>query len=183
MSDEHPPASASGNSGTLWVESVLDPGEPFRIKLHLGQRSWTLGRDRSVRYALAVLQAAHYADYDAATLRLLVKTGVSLDAAGRLIAEDLGPDREQLDSEALAPLGLEAGVTPGGDPFMMILLDGQPVGQWDVKDAVEHAQTVLGAMFSAVLDGALYQAMVAQVGLDSGRARNVVRGLGEYRQL
>ncbi len=171
------------SAGTVWVESVLDPGEPFRIKLHLNQRTWTLGRAGAVRYALAVLQAAHYADYDAATLALLVKTGVSVDAAGRLITEDLQPDREKLDSEGLDPLGLEIGVTPGGKPFIMILLDGQPVGQWDVKDAVEHAETVLGSMFTAGLDGALYQAMVAQVGLDAGRARNVVRSLGEHRQL
>ena len=169
--------------GTVWVETVLDPGEPFRIKVHLNQRSWTLGRDGAIRYALAVLQAAHYADYDSATLQLLVKAGVSAEAAGALIADDLRPDRERLDNEALAPLGLDVGITPGGAPFIMILLDEQPVGQWDVQGAVKHAQTVLGAMFAAGLDAALYQAMVSQVGLEAGRARNVVRGLGEYRML
>lgn len=173
----------SHTTGTVWVEPVLDPGEPFRIKLHLNHRSWTLGREGAVRYALAVLHAAHCADYDAATLRLLVKTGVSVDAAGRLITEDLRPDREHLDREALAPLGLEAGFTALGDPFILILLDGQPVGQWEVKDAVGHAETVLGVMFAAGLDAALYQAMVAQVGLDPGRARNVVRSIAAYRQL
>lgn len=137
------------SAGTVWVESVLDPGEPFRIKLHPNQRTWTLGR--------------------AGAVRLLIKTGVSVDAAERLITEDLQPDREMLDSEGLDPLGLEIGVTPGGKPFIMILLEGQPVGQWDVKDAVEHAETVLGSMFTA--------------GLDAGRARNVVRSLGEHRQL
>ena len=169
--------------GTVWVETVLDPGEPFRIKVHLHQRSWTLGRDGAVRYALAVLQAAHYADYDSATLQLLVKAGVSAEAAGALIADDLRPDRERLDNQGLDPLGLEVGVSPGGSPFIMILLDGQPVGQWDVEGAAKHAQTVLGAMFAAGLDAALYQAMVTQVGLEAGRARNVVRGLSEYRTL
>ena len=167
--------------GTVWVETVLDPGEPFRIKVHLNDRSWTLGRDGAIRYALAVLQAAHYADYDSATLQLLVKAGVSAEAAGALIADDLRPDRERLDNEALAPLGLDVGITPGGAPFIMILLDEQPVGQWDVEGAVKHAQTVLSAMFAAGLDAALYQAMVTQVGLEAGRARNVIRGLGEYR--
>lgn len=185
MADGAAPVSGSDDhvSGTVWVETVLDPGEPFRIKVHLDQRSWTLGREGAVRHALAVLQAAHYADYDSATLQLLVKAGVSAEAAGALIVDDLRPDRERLDHEGLAPLGLEVGVTPSGRPFIMILLDDQPVGQWDVEGAVKHAQTVLGAMFAAGLDAALYQAMVTQVGLEAARARNVVRGLGEYRQL
>lgn len=179
------PVDAQGGHvpGTLWVESVLDPGEPFRIRLHLDQRTWTLGREGAVRYALAVLQVAHIADYDAATLRLLIQTGVGAEEAASLIADDLRPDREPPDVAALLPLGLEAGVAADGTPFAMILLDGQPVGQWDVGAVVEHAVTVLGAMFSASLGAALYQAMVAQVGLEPVRARQVVRGLEEYRRL
>ena len=169
-------------AGTVWVESVLDPGEPFRIRLHLDHRSWTLGRQGAVRYALAVLQAAHHADYDAATLALLVGTGVGPDEAGRLIADDLRPDRVQLDGEALAPLGLDPGVDAQG-PFLLILLDGQPVGRWELPGAVGHAETVLAAMFTADLDAALYQAMVAHVGLEPGRARNVVRGIPGHRRL
>lgn len=171
------------DAGTVWVEAVLDPGEPFRIKLHVDQRSWTLGREGAVRYALAVLQAAHCADFDAATLRLLVETGVDAAAAGRLIADDIRPDREPLDVEALSPLGLQSGVTTGGEPYTLILLDGQPVGQWDVRDAVGHAVTVLGAMVGASLGAALYQAMVAQVGLDPGRSRQLVRTLDGFRRL
>lgn len=169
--------------GTVWVEPVLDPGEPFRLKLRLQERSWTLGREGAVRYALAVMQAAHYADYDAATLRLLARTGVDAAEATRLLVEDLRPDRGELDHEALRPLDLDVAVGAGGAPVVLILLDGQILGEWDVADAVRHAETVLGAMFAAGLDAALYQAMVAQVGLDPGRARNVVRGIGPLRRL
>lgn len=172
-----------GETGVVWVESVLDPGEPFRIKLHVGERSWTLGRDRAVRYALAVLQAAHYADHDAATLRLMLTTGADQERAMRLITDDLRPDREQLDAAALAPLGLDIGVTQAGAPFLLLLLDDQPLGHWEVEAAVEHATTVLGAMFSTGLDAALHQALVAQVGLDTGRARNVVGSLRQHRRL
>ena len=101
------------SAGTVWVESVLDPGEPFRIKLHLNQRTWTLGRAGAVRYALAVLQAAHYADYDAATLALLVKTGVSVDAAGRLITEDLQPDRKSSTARVWTRSAWKSASPPG----------------------------------------------------------------------
>lgn len=169
--------------GVAWVETFIDPGEPFRIKLHVGERSWTLGRDGAVRYALAVLQAAHYADHDAATFTLLKEAGADEQAAAGLVVDELRPDREPMDRDALTPLGLELGVAAAGETFLLILLDSQPIGDWTVEGAVTHAMTVLGALFSSGLDAALHQVLVGNVGLDAGQARNAIRGLGKYRRL
>lgn len=141
----------------------------------------TLNPDRALHYAWGVLDAAHRAAYDAAVFKQMLSLVEDENAAGELIAR-LRDDRPPLESEKTHPMGFEPGVSLfTKDPFLVVLINGERVGEWTVDAAREHAMFVLESLAVADLDGGYYRALIGAVGLDENRARQVVEDVGNFR--
>jgi hypothetical protein len=139
--------------------------------------------DRALQYALGILRAAHHAAYDAAVLRqMTIKVGVPMEAAAEVVGS-LRADRPPLDHEATRPLRLEPGVNKHLEPFLVISVNGEQLGQWSVEDAEQHAMFVLSTVVVADLDSAYYRALTGLVNIEEPRARNIVADLANHRDL
>jgi hypothetical protein len=140
--------------------------------------------DSTVRlgYALAVLDAAHRADYDAAVLRQMRALSLAGDAAAALVVTDLRPARPPQRATG-TPLSLAPGVSQRtGDGFLTVHLDGEPIGQWSVPAAREHALAILDTVVVAPLDASYHQLMTGTLDLDDGRARGIVEDVAKHRE-
>lgn len=169
-------------SDAVWVrtEPSLD-GRTYVVTVEASEDlACTLSPQEATQYALAVLTAASRADYDASVARQMTKVVGSKDAVLQLVT-DLRRDRPPLDDSATAPLTFEPGVNSKHQPFLLLKLNGEPVGQWDVEDARSHALAVMEAVVCADLDSAYYRALTSLVGIEEPRARNVVEDLARWR--
>jgi hypothetical protein len=142
-------------------------------------RSIVLTPDSAPRYAMTVLEAVARAEYDAAVFTQMSKR-VDQKAVAQLIT-DLRKDRPDIDTSATKPLEIKPGVNRQGEPFLIVLIDDKPVGQWEIAAAKEHALTVLEVTKVADLDASYYRALTGLVGLEEHVARNVVDDLQHHR--
>jgi hypothetical protein len=166
----------------VWVktEPTVD-GSAYVVTLEASDDvAVTLDPERALRYAWGVLDAAHRAAYDAAIVKQLTAIGVEVQAAA-VVVNDVRVDRPPLDSASTEPMDFEPGVAAGGEPFLVVLINGERVGQWTVQDARGHALAILESVVVADLDGGYYRALIGGVGLDENRARQVVQDVGEHR--
>jgi hypothetical protein len=168
--------------GTVWITTEIGPDEKtYSVVLNWEDTSTTISFDRAVKYAQEVLRAAHRAAYDAAVVRELTAVdGIEQQAVAELIA-DMRQDRPPLNEEASRPLSFVPGVNKELNPFLRLSIDGKEVGQWDYKDAVEHAVTMLGLVAVAELDTLYFQGLQRLVGLPPEVAANMVSDLANYR--
>ena len=169
--------------GMVWIktEPSLD-GSTYVVTVEVSEdRAILLTPETSPRYALTILQAIARAEYDAAVFKQLGAIIPDQRAVAELIV-DLRKDRPDIDTSATKPLEIEPGVNSKGKPFLSVLIDGEKVGQWTMADARKHALVAMEAVVVADLDSGYYRALNGLVGLDEGRARNVVDDLQYYRE-
>lgn len=182
-----PTNPSHGDEPGLWVRSwALPGGRGYGVRVNVGARAWTLGRDRATAYAALLVQRAVEAEHDTAVFRLLTeRLRLPVDLAAQVLDRDLRADRP-LDHAPSEPLQLTAGVAldseePGGvRPFIAMHLDGAQAGQLTPADARAHAVNVLAALAAADLDSALRRALVGPIGIDEARASAVIASLPEY---
>src|SRR5438093_11572668 len=105
----------------------------------------TLTPDRALQYALGILRAAHHAAYDAAVLRQMTSINIKMEAAAEVVST-LRKDRPPLDHDATRPLRLDPGVNRYLEPFLIVSVNDDRVGQWSVEDAEQHAMFVLSTV-------------------------------------
>lgn len=169
---------------SLWVQSGVAASGAYVVEFHVTDRAWVRTPEEATRHALAVLRQAEIAAHDAAVIRQLVTLGIDLQMAATVVANDLRPDRPEVDPSDTAPLGVAPGVA-GEDtrPFLIISLDGERMGQWTVTDARQHALSVLEIITVADLDAAYKRVLMGQIRLEDWRAAAVVDDLATYRHV
>lgn len=178
-------AKPSQSEQTLvWIrtEPTVD-GKSFMVVIEIDEdHAITLDRENANAYAYAILEAVARASYDAAVYSQ-IRTRISEDphVAGHLIV-DLREERPPIDFSIMAPMSFRDGVNQKGKPFLTILFNDEPAGQWDLQDAREHALGVLEAIVVAELDSGYLRALRGLVGLPEGTARNTVDDLQNYRK-
>jgi hypothetical protein len=167
----------------VWIktEPTVD-GSAYVVTIEASQdRSTVLTPDRALRYASTILGHVARAEYDAAVVRQLGDLIEDRKALGQMLT-DLRQDRPPIDDDATAPLSFEGGVSAfTGNAFLHIAIDGRKIGQWDIADAKAHALGVLEAVSVADLDSGYYRVLRGMVGLDEGRARQIIGDLGKWR--
>lgn len=167
----------------VWVESDVHADGRYGITIRAGNVVRGLSQAETTAHALAVVAAAQRAEYDAATLNLLMSIGIELGPAA-LSMNELRDARPRIDAEALAPLSIAPGVSAQTrKPFLTVLAGDMDVGQWTVDDARRHALAALEVAEAVELDQALFDWLVSDafVGLDEGRARQVVASIAKHR--
>jgi hypothetical protein len=167
----------------LWVQSDVAPDGTYVLGLHYGDdHAWVLTRDEAIQHAVAILTQAERAEYDAAVLGLLHgKLGLPLEDAAMFVANDIRPDRPPVEEPG--PVKLTPGVSQRNlHGFLTLHLDGNPIGQWEIADARQHAMYVLQGIAAVDNDAALYRLLIGAIGLDEGRARAVVEDIANYRR-
>lgn len=173
MSDEQSvwiKTEPSVDGSTYIVTVEIDDDKAIRLDPH-----------SAPNYALAILQAIARAEYDAAVFTQLGHLIPDVQTVMRLVV-DLRKDRPEIDTSATKPLEIEPGVNSKAEPFLAVLIDGKKVGQWTMADAREHVLSALETTVVADLDAGYYRALTGLVGLDQGRARQVVSDLRKHRK-
>lgn len=171
----------SDQSEGLWINTEERPEGGFYVVVSIGgDRIWRLDADACLNYVLACTMAAQQAEYDAAVLKQMTSLGLEPELVAQMIAKDLRMDRPSVP-DAAPGLRYAPGVTAQGKPFLKIELDGEGVGQLDLDQLREHSMSVLEAPVAADLDSAYKRALVGLIGLDAGRASNVVADLANHR--
>lgn len=169
-------------SEAVWIktEPSVD-GSTYVVTIEFDDDHATVLTPRTARdYASAVLEYAQRAEYDGAVVTQLRSLGVE-DQAIMAVVTDLRSDRPPVEGRGiLAPMKIEPGVNPHGKGFLKLDLNGNE-GQWEVPEARTHALTVLEAVHAADLDSGYYRALTGLVGLDQGRARQVIADLADHR--
>lgn len=170
-------------TSTVWLRSELAPDlSHYVVTLEASDDvARILTPTTGLKYAAGVLAAAERADYDAAVIRQMgVGLKLPLDVAGQVVS-DMRQDRPPLRDVDTHPLRFEPGVNMEGDGFLVVSLNDERLGQWTVEDARLHAMGVLQVIAVADLDATYFRTLVGLVGLDKGRASQVVGDLGKYR--
>jgi hypothetical protein len=166
----------------LWIATQPATNGTYAAALEIGQDlSVPLTRDGSVRYALAVLDAAQRAEYDAA-IAAQYADGIGADEIQTISTlATLRKIRQPLDHDATAPLTFVPGVDTAREPFIAIHLDGRQIGQFTPADAVEHATYILQGPVAAALDAAYHRWLREVLDLDDTKARAMVGDLHRWR--
>lgn len=172
-------------AGVVWIktEPTLD-GSGYVVTLDASDDvSVTLTPDQAFKHAQGILAAAHRAAYDAAVMRQMTRGWeFPFQHAGELVMA-MRDDRPPLDPADTAPLFLEPGVTPTDlRPFLLVHINGEKVGQWDVEQAQQHARWVLSMAGVADLDSGYYRMLRTQADVEEHQARSAVGDLANYRE-
>jgi hypothetical protein len=156
-------------------------GSTYMVTVEIDHdRAIALTPESAPRYAMTVLQAVARAEYDAAVYRQMSAL-VKDDRVVVGMIRDLRKDRPDIDTSATEPLVISPGVNSEGKPFLTVLVDGKPVGQWTPESAREHVLCALEVCAVADLDAGYYRALTGLVGLDEPRAREVIEDLQHHR--
>lgn len=175
------PQEHSHDEGAAWIHTEPTPdGTGYMVTLSVDEdRSISLERPTAMEYAYTVLKVVACAEYDAAVLKQMTKR-VNRESAAQLVV-DLRKDRPEPDFTVMAPLSLAEGVTSAGKAFVIVKKDGEPVGQWDLKQAREHALGIIESLVVAELDEAYLRCLKGVVGVETGIAQAMVNDLQEFR--
>jgi len=167
--------------GSVWVSSEVQTDGTYRLTLTFNpDDSITLDDEQALKYALAILEAAHIAEYEATILAQFKSADISEGTAARFIADNFRPFR------ALPETGTALELIPGisqrtKKPFLTVLLYGVETGQWDFKDAREHAQAILDVIIVARLDQVYHGALSDRLGMPDEKARAMVSTMAKFR--
>lgn len=167
----------------IWIKTqpTID-GKTYAVTIEAGEdNSFGLDPTSAMEYAMQLLKAVQYADYDAAVIAQLNSRVGDHGKAAVGAVQDLRADRP--DAPPVGPLSFVPGVSHRtGKGFLTIHLNGKPVGQWDLGPARLHALSVLEAVISADLDAAYHRYLTGTIGLEDGTARAAVDGLATFRE-
>ena len=165
----------------IWVRSDVMPDGSYRATIEFTpDESVTLNDEQAIKYAMAVLGAAHIAEYEAAILAQFKAAGVPEVAAAQYIAEKFRTLRTVPDT------GTQLSLVPGiskltKDAFLIVMLHGKESGQWDFNEARDHAQAVLDVIIAARLDQIYFLSLTKKMEMDDDLARRMVGGIGKFR--
>lgn len=164
----------------LWVRSEVMPDGTYGVGLNVGaDRSWALGRDQAIAYAVACHRKATEAEHDAAVFTLLThRLGMSESDAADVLKTELHPERPD-DPAATAPLRFTTAIVRNAAPFLRVDVDGREVGDLTPNDLRDHAGNVLHVLAAADLDATLRRVLV-NIGIPTEKARAVIAGLAEH---
>ncbi len=160
---------------TLFVTSSMAADGAYVTTVEYGQDiALPLGRDEAVRYALAVMQACRYAEYDAAVWAQLTGEVKMKQHLAAFAIKQLRKDRPPLDAEATAPFGFDPVFSHvSGEPALLIAIHGTRVGDIATAAGLEHAMHVLLSSALADVDG-VYLGFLRETGLDEQAALHLV---------
>lgn len=189
--------SQIGEHGVVSVLAAIDPmpAAPYITEVQPSDdMSISLPYDQAVAYGMAVLAAAHRANYIAAVLaqardimggrrgRAGIGDSAEVDETAKLIMRELLQDLPELDDSATAPLRFLPFIHHDGRPMVRVSLPPhtQAITGWSFLEALDHAHAVLGQAIVSQLDTAYRTVM--SVGFDVGeqRGRATVADLGNY---
>lgn len=166
---------------TLFVTSSLTVDGVYTTVVEYGDDiAVPLSRDEAVRYALAVMQACRYAQYDAAVWAQLAGEVKMERHLAAFAIKQLRRDRPALDTAATAPFGFEpvfSHVT--GKPALLFALHGEKIGQLDPAAGLEHAMDVLIGSALADVD-LVYLNFMRSTGLEEQFALSLVGKLRDF---
>lgn len=173
--------TAPENTSTVYVQSEPLADGTYVTAVHYGaDRSRILDRQTAMAYVADIFTAAVRAEHDAAVIRQLLGLGLDLETAAQAIA-DLRADRPALDDTVTVPFRLVLGVSAKtGNGFLHVHLNGVKIGQWDPRDARDHAVNVLTVLAAVDLDAAYRRYLIGTVGIDAARAGNVIADLATH---
>lgn len=171
--------------GQLLVTTDFRPDGRYVVVLSAGaDRSWTLRPKAAVRYGMAVLAAAHVADYEQAVYhQLTALDGIGSDESLAAVAEFRSRRPPAVNHSDTAPLRFSPGLNQRGEGFIRLDLDEKPIGQLTPSEARSHGSAVHEGAVVAQLDTAFYATLTNAVALDSERARAVVGNIGNHRKI
>jgi hypothetical protein len=157
------------------VTEATDDGYEVVISVD-ADRSWAMEPDQCWRYGRTVMEAAARAAYEAAVFDQFAASDVSeMDALTFIAGMRLGFDK--IDDEATTPLRFVPSMTRAGRPFVLVELDGEPVGQLESHDTFEHGVAVIQAAIARNLDTMYRRVLRDTTGLSDAKARQAVARL------
>lgn len=166
----------------VWVGSDLGADGQYLLSMHVGpDLIWPLTPNEAMRHSWAVLAAVAHAEYDAAVMRLLTKTGANPQTAAEFVGRDLRPDRVLPVSPGLLQIVPGVADMDSPRPVLFVEVQGERVGQWTVEDARAHVLATLEASLVVDLDNQLYSVLRSAMDLEENRARNVVADITNHR--
>lgn len=166
---------------STWVRTQPTPdGKGYAVVLEFTDDvSASVTPEEAHRYTAAVMAAVARAEYDAAVLRQL--TALVDEGSAVQAISDMRQDRIPLDFDMCRPFWVAPGVNQEGKPFLHLMLDDKPFGQWSIGAAKRHAINVLECVAGADLDAAYLRYLKGTVGLPENSALGAIQDLGNHR--
>ena len=177
-----PPERDHDSIGGLLVSADPLPDGTYTAVLSVnGDRSRAMDPDDIRAYARTSYAVAAAAEYEQAVYAQAIATEMPIKAALALVAV-LRSERPPFDHDATAPVRFVPGLNGLGEAFIIVELDGKPVGQFAATDLRHHAAGVALVESVVALDTAFRRVLVTHFGLPDRVARQTVDALGGYRR-
>lgn len=167
----------------VWIKNEPDEQGTYHVYLELGPDDVIpLDVTTAYQWAREVLSAVAQAEYDAAVIKQIEALGMPPKAVAEVVGT-LREDRaDHVPVSAIPGLQLVPGVSQRSRMgFLRLDRRGEPIGQWELDDARQHALAVIEAFEVSILDSAYLRALEHNIGIERGRALNVVGDLINHR--
>lgn len=177
----HPHHEAAGK---LWVYPDLTPSGDYALAIQYSEDGMFYPRD-PVAYALAVVEAALRAAYDAGVMGQTRFIGGGSLTDTDIYHSTIGPlraDRPPPDGAATEPLVFSPIMAArNSQPYVHVrTTSGRDVTQMTFADAIGHAMYVLTAAAATGLDNAYRRHLLGSLGLQPGQAAEVIGDLARF---
>lgn len=174
---------AVDDGSALWIKSEADEHGTYHVYLELGEDDVIpLGVDDAYGWAREVLSAVAAAEYDAAVLHQADALGLE-DAAVEVVTQLRADRAEHVPVSAIPGLALVPGVSAATRMgFLRLERHGEPIGQWELEDARQHALAVIEAFEVSILDSSYLRMLERAIGVERDRALQVVADLYRHRR-
>jgi hypothetical protein len=167
-------------AGTVCVSSGITTDGTYILEITYGpDLAFHLDRAAALDYVAYLTEVAQRAVYDLAIFAQLQSLGIPKQDAGVIVVNDIRPARPPLPDDRW-PLSFHPLAAVRGVASVVMLLNGEPFGQWSVADVRQHAGHVLGVLAGVTLDNGYHRFLTGTLNLDDGRARAVVFHLSEF---
>lgn len=166
----------------IWIRSYPNEKGHYGVVIEVGQdRTFPMDAVAAYAWAREVLSAVAAAEYDAAVIRQMHHLGLDDHGAASVVSQIRADRAEEVPLSMIPGLSMKSGVSARTrQGFLLISLDGEAFGQWDMDQAREHALALLTAVEVAVLDAAYLRALL-RTGLNLDLALRAIAGLSKYR--
>lgn len=160
----------------MWVRTTVDPttGEYLPVIDVSDDVSIPMDRRTAARHAAAMTTIVADGTHDAAVaaeLRELIG-----DAGTGIMIASLREAREE--PEWPTRLSFTSGVSAfTGRPFCNVALDGKTIGQFGVREALDHASAVQMAVRHAEIDNNVHEYLTGTLSLTDDEARGFIAAL------
>lgn len=149
-------------------------------------QSMPLNAGNAFRYARAVAAVAQRTEYDAAMLRQMIHHLKLGKTEALQMVQEIRAARDPIDEDALGLLHLEPGVTEnlrgsGLRPFLTVMANGRPLGEWSIEEARSHALAVLETVEATELDAGYWRFLTGRIGAEDVPAAYMVANIARWR--